>query len=733
MGVINLGWLGRMPQEQALSSIDLPLASAVYSSDGKLLGRYFLENRVAVRHEDISPFFLDALVATEDERFYKHDGLDEQSLARVLFKSILGGDERAGGGSTLTQQLVKNLYPRERYAIFSLLINKIQEFILAQRLEKLYSKKEILVMYSNTVPFGERVFGVEAAAQRFFSTPARALKADEAAVLVGMLKATTFYNPRRHPNRALLRRNVVLEQMVKNNYLLPAFRDSLRRLPLKLRYQLQTHHEGLAPFFREKLRLELVEWAKGQKKPDGSPLNIYTDGLVIQVSLDSRLQTYAEESLHSRMAILQQRFHRHWKGRRKPKAAQQLIEQQYTSSQRYRNAKAMGWSADSIRNYFDQEVSMRLFDKGRWVDTLLSPWDSLMHDIYRLQAGLVAIEPGTGLVKAWVGGVNHAKAQYDHVTSRRQTGSVFKPLVFVSALENGASPCEYYSNERVKYPGYETWLPANSDGLYGGAYSMAGALTHSVNLVSVAILMETGVKKVVHTAQALGLQGDLPAVPSLALGVGEASLLEMTNAYGIFSSQGTYRAPHYLLSIKDREGNIILDNRVIHPGVQAVPTEAADMIRMMMEEVIQKGTGRALRTRYALPYPIAGKTGTTQDQTDGWFVATTPGLSVGAWVGADDQRIKFRSLREGQGAATALPIWGSFMQKVYKDPAYRELRKARFPSPSDSVKKAMECEDYDFPLNPAEFRIWFYEQEGEFEKADSLRRVYYPQAPGIQN
>ncbi|TAE48398.1 MAG: penicillin-binding protein, partial [Bacteroidetes bacterium] len=584
-----------------------------------------------------------ALIATEDVRFYRHDGVDLFSMPRVFFKTLLLGDESSGGGSTLTQQLAKNLYPRREYGWFSLPINKIREAILAQRLEGVYSKEEILKHYLNTVPFGDNAYGIEVACRRFFSVSAADILPQDAALLVGMLKATSAYNPRTDPARSVQRRNVVLRQMYRNGVCTQAFADSLAALPVALRYQPESHNLGLAPYFRERLRQELDRWCKSYTRPDGSHPNLYTDGLKIYVTIHSRMQQYAEEAVAEHMKKVQQRFDTQWKGKSRLKESEKQVNAIWERSARYRQLKAAGASVQELDSACLRPVRMQVFTWQGPRDTLLSPRDSILHSEYMLHAGFMALDPASGHVRAWVGGIQHAFYQYDHVDSRRQCGSVFKPFVYAAALESGISPCEYISNERTTFEGYGNWAPRNADSDYGGEYSMESALTHSVNVVTVNLLMQTGIPKVTDLARRLGLQGELPESPALALGAGQASLREMVAAYAAFVNGGQHVAPLYLLRVEDADGTLLKGMEQIAVGPQVLSDSTALLIRHMLTSVVDRGTAHGLRSRFGLKGQMAGKTGTTQSQADGWFIGVTPGLAAGAWVGANNPAIHFHT------------------------------------------------------------------------------------------
>lgn len=695
--LVYSGLLGPLPGYPELRAIRNYNASEVYSEDGVLLGKYFIENRINADLEEISPNIIHALVATEDARFFEHSGIDLRAGLRVLVKSILLSDESSGGGSTLSQQLAKNLYPRREYMMLSMLVNKLREMFIARRLEKVYTKEELLRLYLNTVSFSENIYGIKVASQRFFNKAPGELNVEEAAVLVGMLKATTYYSPVRHPERALQRRNVVLRRMSAYGHLTAAEYDSLKALPLNVRYYKEGNNQGLATYFREHLRQELEEVLEDYTKPDGTPYNLYTDGLRIYTTLDARLQGYAEAAVQEHMAWLQEAFDKEWrKGR--PWGDNSVLGRAVERSERYQWLKAKGLPQEEIEKIFSTPAPMTVFSwKGGEEEREMSPLDSIKYYLTVLNTGFLAMDPSTGLVKAWVGGIDHKYFKYDHVIqARRQVGSTFKPIVYATALQSGMLPCEYTYNRQVAYAQYENWTPRNSDGEYGGVYSMEGALARSVNAVAVEILMRTGIDSVRQLAEAMGVDGYIPKTPSIALGTAEASLADMVQVYGAFANRGVRPGMHYLDRIETSEGDTLaIFARPDPRRFPAVLTEAhADMMIRMMESVVDSGTARALRYQFGLYNDLAGKTGTTQNQSDGWFIGFNPRLVAGVWVGAELPQVHFRSMRLGQGSTSALPIFGKFMRSVYRDPHFKDIRYARFAEPADTIKALMACPPY---------------------------------------
>lgn len=687
------GLLGSLPSKEELISIENPAASEVYSADSVLLGRYFIQERSNITHAEIPKHVSDALIATEDVRFYTHGGIDTRSLGRVLIKSFLLQNESSGGGSTITQQLAKNLYPRKEYWLCSLFINKIREMIIASRIEKTYDKPAILTLYLNTIPFGDNTFGMEAAAQRFFSVHTKDLSIEQGAVLVGMLKATYSYNPRIHPTQSRNRRNVVLAQMEKYNMLTPPTADSLKTLPLLLNYNKITHHSGLAPYFREYLRPELLAWCKKYNAEHGTQLNLYTDGLRIYTTLDSRLQQYAEEAMGRQMKEIQTTFDAHWANRNPWQQYPNLLDEAIRKSDRYKNLEKQGLAETEIMNVMNTPHPMTVFTWNGEEEQTMSSIDSIKYYLKFLNAGFLAMDPANGEIKAWVGGIDHHYFQYDHVQERtkRQVGSTFKPIVYAAALEQGVRPCEFISAAKTTYTNMEGWAPENTEDNYGLKYSMAGALTYSVNTVSVQVLEKAGITNTVSLAHRMGIKSDIKPVPSIALGTADISITEMVTAYACLANKGKVSEPTYLKTITNHQ-NEILERFAPAEQSNVLSAESAQLIVHMLKRVVNEGTAAGLRSRFGLPNDIAGKTGTTQSNTDGWFMAITPKLVIGTWVGADDPRIRFRSTALGQGARTALPITGDFLRAVNQDASLNTISHARFAALPNTLERKMECD-----------------------------------------
>jgi penicillin-binding protein 1A len=718
---IRFGAYGELPSKEELANIDNHLASEIYSSDGVLMGKFFRENRTNVSLDAIAPSVIDALIATEDSRFYEHGGVDYWSLFRVLFKTILGGDESSGGGSTLSQQLAKNLYPREN----SLPVSKVKEMFIAQRLEDVYTKEQILTLYLNTVSFGEEVFGIGVASERYFNTRPSKLKIEQAAVLVGMLKATTSYNPKANPERAEGRRNVVLDQMVVYDKLEQSVSDSLKKRPMKINYHLISTNVGLAPYFREHLRAELKEWISQYSKPDGTPYNLYTDGLKIRTTINSRMQRHAEQAVKVHLKDLQKSFDDHWKGG-KPWGSDKMIEKAKKKTRRYKTLKAGGASEATINKSFNKKRKMTIFQWGKGdVVRTRSPLDSLRYYYCLLNTGFLVMEPQTGKIQAWVGGSNFKYFKYDHVKSKRQVGSTFKPIVYATALKQGYQACDYFYNRNTIYSDYDDWEPKNSNGEYGGMLSMEGGLMNSVNAITVDVIMRTGVEDVINLAQQMGVKSHIPEVPSIALGTANISLFEMTQVYATLANGGVHTKPKYILRVEDSEGRLI-DNflpttkeEIANDTTRVMTKEQAMVMTHILQSVVDKGTARRLRFKYEFTNDIAGKTGTTQSHADGWFIGYTPKLVGGVWVGADDPGVHFRDISLGQGANMALPIWAEFMKRVYADSKFKKMESDTFYM-SEDMAWQLQC-----PNKITEEEFYFFQNQHKLHDEIVVEEAIY--------
>lgn len=692
-------WI-EIPSKRALRNISNQLPSEVYTADSVLIGRFYIQDRTEVSYENIAPVVLDALIATEDVRFKQHGGIDYTSMGRVLIRSVIMGDESSGGGSTITQQLAKNLYPRKRYWIAAMLLNKMREMITAIRIENIYSKEEIITMYLNTVSFADQTFGIESAANRFFSVSAAKLKPDQAALLVGMLKATHSYNPRLFPERALARRNVVIGQMQKYQFMDSLRADSIKRLPLSLKYSKTLNQAPLAPYFKEYLRTELQQWFNEHPNEDGEIYNIYTDGLKIYTTLDSKLQRYAEKAMVQQMTEVQKQFLAHWGQDGIFKSNPAIAEDAIKRTTRYQRLKEEGLSEEEIVKELSKKIPTRLFSWRGDKEVLMSPIDSVKHHLQFLNAGLLALDPRNGHVVAWVGGIDHEFFQYDHVreSTKRQVGSIFKPIVYATAVEQGVEPCELVRANREVYIDKEgeEWSPRNSQVDYEVKYTMRGAMAYSVNTVAVKAILKAGVDNTIRLAKDMGIVSELPDVPSISLGSASVSLMEMTTAYTTFANGGERVKPVMISSIIDKKGNVFTAMMPEEPRKKVLSDKASAITNAMLRTVVTEGTASRLRWKYGVyNMEVGGKTGTTQSNADGWFMAVSPHLVVGSWVGADDPRIRFRNTELGQGASTALPITGYFLNQLVNDKQFEAIAQAKFPELDEEWKTMLDCDLYE--------------------------------------
>jgi len=693
MGVYMGAW-GKLPSKQELSDFKYQRASEVFSADSVLIGKYFLFDRQPIQYEAVPKNLTEALVAIEDERFYDHSGIDYKSLVRVALKTILMQDQSAGGGSTISQQLAKNLYPREKSGKFNLAISKFKEMIIANRLETMYSKEEILMLYLNTVSFGDNTFGIESASLKFFNKSARELELQESATLVGMLKATYGYNPRVFPENSLNRRNLVLQSMYSNDFISQKEADSLKLLPLQLNYTEYDYDEGIAPYFREEVRKQMLSWAKVQREK-GLDYNIYTSGLKIYTTLDSKMQILAEEAMGQHMKVLQNSFEKSY-GKRAPWIRDKsLINKIIQGSEPYKKWKSAGLNEKAIMDSMNLKREIRLSDWNQDEMRSASTIDSLLHYLKFLNTGSLSIDPKTGAVKTWIGGINFKHFKYDHISqSKRQVGSAFKPIVYTAALEKGISPCTYFSAQEVAYENMKGWSPSNSgnkDEAYLN-YSMEEALSNSVNTVAVKVLEKTSIPKVIQQAQKMGISTPLPALPSLALGTAEIKINELAGAYASFLNNGKSVTPFLIERITNEKDSILETFKPVVAEKRAFSEETGQIMIEMMKATINSGTAARIRSTYGIKNELAGKTGTTQNNKDAWFVALTPKLLNITWVGLDNHEIGFSSTSLGQGANAALPIFALWLQKLNADTSFNYITKAKFPSPSSAVMNQLDCD-----------------------------------------
>jgi len=691
---VRFGAWGKIPDKTALSDFKYQRASEVYTSDSVLIGKYYLFDRQPIDFEKIPKQLLGALVAIEDERFYDHSGIDYRSLFRVGVKTILMQDQSSGGGSTLTQQLAKNLYPRRERQKANIAVNKVKEMIIASRLEDIYSKNEILTHYLNTVSFGGNTFGIESASLKFFNKRAQELTLEESATLVGMLKATYGYNPKIFPEKSLERRNLVLQSMYNNNFLTEEANDSISKIPLKLNYHEFDHDAGLAPYFREEVRKQLIKWAKAEEE-SGNSYNIYTSGLKIYTTLNHKMQVMAEDAMMKHMKELQRSFEKSYGKKAAWLTNKKIIEKAVRAAPLYKKLVGGGLTHEQTWDSLSRKRSMILSDWEGDEPTEASPIDSVKHYLKFLNTGSLTIDAHTGAVQTWIGGIDYKNFKYDHVAqSKRQVGSTFKPIVYTAALEVGMSPCSYFSAQEVEYENLKGWSPSNSgdkDEAYLN-YSMEMALSNSVNTVAVKVLEKTGIENVIVQAKNMGIFSELPKQPSLALGTGEIYLNELAGAYASYVNNGKAVLPFLISNITNQKDSILADFEPKRAKTSAFSPETGQIMLEMMKSTINEGTASRIRSTYKLNNDIAGKTGTTQNNKDAWFVAVTPKLVHVTWVGLDNHEIGFRSTSLGQGANAALPIFALWMQKMNKESEFNSITRARFPRPEASVLRALDCE-----------------------------------------
>ncbi len=684
------GVFGKLPTFEELENPENNLATEIISSDGKVLGKYFTENRSPVTFEELPPNLIRALVATEDERFYEHSGIDFKATARAFVKFA-----KAGGGSTISQQLAKLLFHGEGSKNIVLrVIQKIKEYVIATRLERQYTKDEILTMYFNKYDFLFKAVGIRSAARIYFNKEPKDLDVQESAILVAMFKNPRQYNPKRKKskNKALSRRNVVFSQMQKKGFLTEKEKDSLQALPLKIKFTPEGHTQGMATYFREHLRKVMKEWIKKNPKPDGSLYNLYQDGLKIYVSIDSRMQKLAEEAMQKHMKNLQRSFFKeHKKNKIAPfyelekREIKTTMMQAMKRSNRWKRMKKQGFSEKEIKASFHKKEEMTVFSWKGEIDTIMTPYDSIRYYKHFLRSGLLSIEPQTGHIKAWVGGIDYKNFKYDAVQQqKRQVGSTFKPFVYATAINQlNLSPCEKYPNTKYtipkgKYNIPEDWSPKNSGGKYGGELTLKEALAKSVNVITARLIDMVHPKNVVALAHRAGIKSEIPEMPSIALGTVDLSLLEMVGAYATFANKGLRIEPMFLMEIEDKNGTVL--ERFSPKSSEVLNEESAYTVLNLLEGVTQYGSGMRLRNGKAYypdnivtghPYrftnPIAGKTGTTQNQSDGWFIGVVPNLATGVWVGGEDRSVHFKGIGKGQGASMALPIWALYYKALYEN------------------------------------------------------------------
>ena len=681
---IDHGMVGYMPSMTELENPQSALSSDVYAADGSILGRYYVQDRSNCNFKDISPNLINALLAAEDARFFDHSGIDPIATVAIPFYMLI---HKKRGSSTITQQLAKNLFPRGSESIFTLPFIKLKEWVLAVKLERNLTKNEIISLYLNTVPFGENVFGIRNASLTFYNKTPDKVSVDEAATLVGNLKGNTMYNPRRNPVRAKKRRNTILEQMAKYNYITDAQASELKAKETPLNYHKIDYHDGTAPYFRQVLEQVVKQVLKEVKKNDGTPYDLYKDGLKIYTTIDVRMQHYAEEAMQEHLTDLQKQFMAQSGYRdggvwaKSNNNAQTILNYSIKASDRFQAFKDEGLMDKDAFEAMKKPLKTHVFawNKVHSKDTTISPVDSIKYMKTFLQSGFMSMDPFTGEVKAWVGGIDHTYFQFDHVNlnTKRQVGSTIKPLLYCFAVDNGFSPCGIVSTSPQSFPTLPK--PYDAGGSDEGDIPMKYALAKSINNAALYILKQVGIDAFVDFVHKCGINSRIDKVPAVALGVSDISLYEMMGAYSMFPSGGTHTAPYFLVRIEDKNGMLIKNFAPVQKDI-INPNTAFKMVKMM-RGVVKIGTGGRMGYRYGLTNDIAGKTGTTQRQADAWFIGYTPQLLTGVWVGCDDREFSFKSEQLGQGAAAALPIWAYFMKKVYADKNLNINQSAVFRQP----------------------------------------------------
>ncbi|HEX8428779.1 penicillin-binding protein 1A [Hymenobacter sp.] len=700
-----LNLFGQMPNLKALESPRSELASEVYSADGVLMGKYFRENRTPVSYKDIPQTTIDALIATEDARFESHSGIDPKAMMRVVIGIVAGG--KTGGGSTLSQQLAKMLF-RTREDLnngrlndvpgLRMLITKTKEWILAVRLERNYTKREILRMYLNTADFGSNAFGINVAAKTFFNQHPRNLTLEQSALLVGLVNGPSWFNPVRNPERSKRRRDWVLGQMRKNGYITEPIYAAAVAKPIKLDYKVENQNEGIAPYFRTELSKSLREWARETDH------DLYSDGLKIYTTIDSRMQRYAEASVAEHMKLQQRWFDQHWKGQQPWRDENGRLIPNFlnTSIKRTERYHALSTrydgNKDSIKYYLNKKYKMKVFTwNGGEKEVNMSPMDSLAYYKRLLHAGFMAMNPLNGHIKAWVGGINYKYVKYDHVKQgKRQPGSTFKPFVYVAAIDQGYSPCYQRPDVPTTFPaeaGRPAYTPRNFEGSYSGrTFTLRQALARSMNSITAWLVQKIGPEDIVKYAQNLGITSHIDPVPAIGFGSSDVSIYELTGAYSTFVNKGVWTSPIMVTRIEDKNGNVLRE--FVPQTREALREETAYLMTYMLRGATEEpgGTSIILKGGFKFPYEMGAKTGTTSNYSDGWFMGLTPDLVCGMWVGGEDRSIHFRTGAYGQGSRLALPLYGIFMKKVYADKNV-DIAKGPFPKP-DTLSVEINCSRY---------------------------------------
>ncbi|MDC6405261.1 MULTISPECIES: transglycosylase domain-containing protein [Maribacter] len=653
------GAFGHIPTKQELKALQNPVTSTIYGKDEQPIGVFFFQNRSNIEQVELTNEIINALVATEDVRFFSHGGIDYRSYVRVLIKSVLLGQD-AGGGSTITQQIAKNLFGRKKQRFLTTPINKMREIIIAKRLESIYTKDELVLLYFNTVSFGENLYGLEKAAHRFFNKSTTDLDLSESATLVGLLKAPTFYNPRNHPERAEKRRNIVLEQMIKYGYI----DDSLANLakkPLALNYQPPVKQSSFASYYKEFIRREFNKWALENPKSNGGQYDVELDGLKIYTTLNPNIQRYLENAMTRQMKRLQADMDRAWTSATVEGGKEGLVKRLLADHPQVKKLRQQGKTEAELNEFVNSIQNRKYWELGLgWVDVDQSLKDSIIKAVTRLHTGILALNSGSGEIMGYLGGFDYGFSQKDHIQEPKQVGSVFKPITYLAALNSHENACTFYDNILRKYSKFEDWTPRNADHRYGGSYSMHGALANSINTVSVELQLKTGNQNVIALAKKMGIDTEIPDVPSIVLGTAEISLFEMVKAYASLSNGGRSVTPYIIERIEQEDGTVLFTADKKNIGNRVSATENVKTLQKMMLEVTQEGTGKGFQA-YGVPFNIIGKTGTTQNNSDGWFIGCSPELVIGSWVGTLDKRVQ---MGYGSGARTAMPMVASVFRSL---------------------------------------------------------------------
>ncbi len=700
---VSFGFFGHVFTVNELKDFKNDTASLVVSDDGTLIGKYFVKNRTNIAFDQIPKHLINALIATEDTRYFDHEGVDSRSLFRVLFKTMLLQQKSSGGGSTITQQLAKNMFGRKNYGPLTIPVNKIKEAILASRIENIYSKEDILTLYLNTVPFGENVLGIESASRRYFNKNISALKIEESAVLIGMLKANTYYNPRLYPEHALNRRNVVLHQMKKYDYLTSDITDSIQALPLILDYA-NLESEGVANYFLVQVKKEVNTILKTINKENDTDYDIRKSGLIIGTTLNLDLQNYALSAFKSHLGKMQNRLNKQYRSGSSKIALNKLVDAQLKKLK-------LPKSADTKKN---REVFSW---KGFYTDSI-SVRDSLKQALTLLQAGLLAADPNTGAIKIWVGGIDFRTQPYDQIFAQRQSASAFKPIIYLTAFEEGAMPCQYLDNAPFVLTDFENWQPQNYNHTTGGKYSIAASLAKSMNIPTVNLFMQIPFSSLENTWYNLGFSQRLLKKPATALGTSTASLYEMAFAYASFANGGYKVEPQIITYIKTTDEKILFENKNLNTSVKILEKQSTDLLNAILQKAIVEGTGRAIQNVYGIHLPLAGKTGTSQDYADAWFIAYNPNLVLATRVGATLPAIHFNNGSNGSGSSLALPLVAKILQKAQKNKKLKDKYFVNFENLPIEIENALNCNDYvDISEIEKLFESIFGNKNTTFEKA----------------